>query len=146
MLFGELFVIMSGLGRGVRESTYIHSLSPAPDLVVHCLSGEKEQKLSGRGEVLGGCCCCAPEAFGARYAERTNQIETTFVPFKFPICPLAVLALHQLTQLYNSQRDLRQEGLSRSLPFSPRCLQQGAEAQNHLSSSAAPLPPRSEMW
>lgn len=141
MLFGELFVIMSGLGRGVRESTYIHSLSPAPDLVVHCLSGEKEQKLSGRGEVLGGCCCCAPEAFGARYAERTNQIETTFVPFKFPICPLAVLALHQLTQLYNSQRDLRQEGLSRSLPFSPPVPPAGSRGTKSSQQLCSPSSP-----
>lgn len=68
MLFGELFVIMSGLGRGwgVRESSYIHSLSLALDLLVHCLRGKKEQKLSGQGEALGGRCFCAPEAFGAR--------------------------------------------------------------------------------
>lgn len=49
MLFGELFVIMSGLGRGVRESTYIHSLSPALDLLLHCLIREKDQKILGTG-------------------------------------------------------------------------------------------------
>lgn len=92
----------------------------------------------------------AAEELGARRAERMNQIET-FVPFRFPICLFA--GEKTLFHPPPANRALKQPerllaGGPQTLPplSNPQSLQEGAEAQNHLSSSSGPLAPLSEMW
>lgn len=66
MLFGELFVIMSGLGKG-GEGKYLYSLTVSCSGLAPTLSEQGEGSEDfGHREELEGCCCCAPEALGAR--------------------------------------------------------------------------------
>jgi len=93
--------------------------------------------MSGQGEALGGGCFCAPEAFGVKQAERTSQIETTFVPFKFPICPLASVALHSFITPRESCGSRASAATSLHPPMSPG----GSRGTKIISAALQPLFP-----
>lgn len=129
---------MSGLGRGVRESTYIHSLSPALDLLLHCWSEQEGTEVVWARRGGQGTPLLCPRSFSARWAEKMNQIEATFLSLRSPICPSGCFSPPPANTALTLPGTAAARRASDTTAHFSLCLQEGAEVQNHLSSSAAP--------
>lgn len=131
---------MSGLGRGVRESTYIHSLVSC-SLLLHCLSGEKDQKILGTGRSQRDAAVVPQKLLVQDEQKGWTRLKPHLCLSNSPsFCWLNPPPA-------NSQRDFWQEGLSHHLPFP--CPGASRREQRHKIISAAlqtPLAPLPEIW